>query len=44
MCGSKEHPKKACGTEYIPSQKELEEVKRKWERAESDGGFQPGGG
>ena len=27
MCGSKEHPKKACGTEYIPSQKELEEVK-----------------
>ena len=33
MCGSKEHPKKACGTEYIPSQKELEEVKRKWEQA-----------
>ena len=33
VCGSKEHPKKACGTEYIPSQKELEEVKRKWEQA-----------
>ena len=25
--------KKACGTEYIPSQKELEEVKLKWEQA-----------
>ena len=33
VCGSKEHPKKACGTEYIPSQKELEEVKLKWEQA-----------
>ena len=33
VCGSKEHPKKAYGTEYIPSQKELEEVKRKWEQA-----------
>ena len=35
VCGSKEHPKKACGTEYIPSQKELEEVKRKWEQAKN---------